>query len=357
MYSKKCIMVVNDEKTLAETMALMLENEGYNVKVFTDSRKALATLRKGLQVEFIITDIQMPWINGFQLAEEAANIIPEAKAIFLSGQITQATRVRARELSVFTVLEKPVHFSELLENITKGLQDSNSLKIAKENTAPKLLIIDDHEPMLDVLSDYFTSRGFQVNTAVSGRESIEKAAREDYQLAIVDIGLPDMNGVDVIRELHQRRPALAIYAYTGEALSNEMGEALKAGAREVLRKPMSLNKLAECIECKEREFEEQKRKKEQVEQQQSQWQQLPCCYRFRVKGKTLVRKYRKALVTMLLTGLCIGFAIWGLITYQETQLRRKKLPQEKSKIDKMIYLMEQGEKYLNRDEQRELLRK
>ena len=144
MCSKKNLMIVDDEKTFAESIGFMLEKKGYSVSVFTDSRKALASLKNGLQVELIITDMHMPGINGMQLANKAADIIPGAKAILLSGQITQATSDRAHELGVFVVLEKPVHFPELLENIAKGLQE---IKTAKVNATPKLLIIDDHEPM------------------------------------------------------------------------------------------------------------------------------------------------------------------------------------------------------------------
>ena len=68
----------------------------------------------------------------------------------------------------------------------------------------KILIIDDNENILETLSDVLKEKGFKVKTAETGNQAIQRADEEFFNLNLVDMQLPDMTGIDVLREMKRK---------------------------------------------------------------------------------------------------------------------------------------------------------
>ena len=107
-----------------------------------------------------------------------------------------------------------------------------------------ILVVDDEELILRLISDFFgVMKGHTVYTAADSNEALAKARRYKPQIALLDIMLPDVHGVDLLRQLKQELPnikAIMITAVDDEAIAQE---AMDAGAVAFVTKPLNLNYL------------------------------------------------------------------------------------------------------------------
>ena len=111
----------------------------------------------------------------------------------------------------------------------------------------KILLIDDEEDFLAVMSDRMEARNMQVSTASSAKEGLEKAASGNYDAVILDVMMPEMNGIDALKILKEKNPDLEVILLTGHATIKQGIEAMKLGALDLLEKPADINALTEKI--------------------------------------------------------------------------------------------------------------
>jgi DNA-binding response OmpR family regulator len=124
---------------------------------------------------------------------------------------------------------------------------------------PTLLVIDDELLLRDVLLDYLTRQGYLVLQASNGHKAIEIARQNKIHLALVDIKMEGMSGLDVTVELKKLDPSMIVVIMTGYPSINTAITALKSGAAEYIVKPFRLDELTRIIkknlETLETEFE------------------------------------------------------------------------------------------------------
>ena len=119
------------------------------------------------------------------------------------------------------------------------------------DSTPKILVVEDFEDLLRLVASYLDSRGYHVLQAANGKVAIQTARREKPQLILLDIRLPDLNGVDVVKELRKlsRTKRVPIVVWSAEAGSTPQREMLRrAGISDYIQKPTSLKELNTVIE-------------------------------------------------------------------------------------------------------------
>jgi two-component system alkaline phosphatase synthesis response regulator PhoP len=116
-------------------------------------------------------------------------------------------------------------------------------------TIPRVLVIEDEAGLRLTLSDRLVSEGYAVETAADGAVGLERATREPYDLIVLDIMLPRMNGFDVCREVRQRGVTTPILMLTarGQVVDKVVG--LKLGADDYLTKPFETIELMARLEA------------------------------------------------------------------------------------------------------------
>lgn len=107
----------------------------------------------------------------------------------------------------------------------------------------KLLIVDDEELLCESLHDIFQEKGFDVITANNGHEAIHKAKHLAFNIAFIDIKLPDMDGITLLRELKKKYPESIYIIITAHATRQNAISALKAGADGYFLKPIVIEEL------------------------------------------------------------------------------------------------------------------
>ena len=111
----------------------------------------------------------------------------------------------------------------------------------------KVLLVDDEGEFLEALSQRMTSRGMEVTTTTSAREAIKKVEEGSFDAVILDLMMPEMDGLEVLQTLKQKKPDIQVILLTGHASVAKGIEAMKLGAMDFLEKPADIKELTEKI--------------------------------------------------------------------------------------------------------------
>ena len=111
----------------------------------------------------------------------------------------------------------------------------------------KVLLVDDETEFTSVLAERMETRGLQVQTVDNGRDAVRKIEEETYDAVILDMLMPDMDGIETLRRLLEKNPDLQVILLTGHATLEKSVEAVKLGAMDFLEKSADLQKLLDSV--------------------------------------------------------------------------------------------------------------
>ena len=121
------------------------------------------------------------------------------------------------------------------------------------NNMTKILVVDDDKEFCASMTDILEAKGYAVESENSGQAAIANVKGKSFDVVLMDIKMPGMNGVEAFKQIKKIRPKTAVIMITGFSLEDLIKEALAEGAFGVLRKPLDIDKLIEQIElAKER---------------------------------------------------------------------------------------------------------
>lgn len=113
----------------------------------------------------------------------------------------------------------------------------------------RFLIVEDHIGMADQLAKGFSDRGYSAKLVANGEEGLFEALEIDYTLAVVDLGLPGMSGLELIKRLRKSGSALPVIVLTARTDVETIVQAMEAGADDYLKKPVYIEELFAHIEA------------------------------------------------------------------------------------------------------------
>ena len=111
----------------------------------------------------------------------------------------------------------------------------------------RVLVVDDEPSLLKAIATILEDAGFQVVTAANGREARARASEHQIDLLITDLGMPEEDGIELVRRLKTERPGLRIIAMSGTYGPDLLKAAQLLGADSTLSKPMTASQLLDCI--------------------------------------------------------------------------------------------------------------
>ena len=111
----------------------------------------------------------------------------------------------------------------------------------------RVLLVDDEEEYLEIMSERMRARDIEVTTSTSAREALNMIATESYDAVIMDFMMPEMNGIEALKVIKEKNPEMQIILLTGHATVEKTVEAMKAGAMDLIEKPADLDALSEKI--------------------------------------------------------------------------------------------------------------
>jgi two-component system response regulator PilR (NtrC family) len=122
----------------------------------------------------------------------------------------------------------------------------------------RILVVDDDESIRKVLTTILEDEGYTVDTAKNGKEAVKKSQEKFYNLALIDIRLPDMEGVKLLTTMRDTTPKMRKIIITGYPSLQNAVEALNRGAHAYIMKPFDMNKTLEMIKEQLKKQEEEK---------------------------------------------------------------------------------------------------
>ncbi len=265
--AKQPVLVIDDNVSTLHILERWLLKWGMEPTLASHSANALATLRRGPRqgerFALTIVDNEMPGTHTRALVDEIAE---EYERLHLHGRIVLLSSGEPynpdhmHRLGVAARLLKPLYEQELLEAITKALdnpEDSPRPQTQKASNGGRrlnILVAEDNEFNRELLAHLLGHRGHTTVMATNGREALDLRERLAVDLMLVDIHMPEMDGLELVRRIRKneplddRSPRTPIIALTALARPGDRDLCLEAGMDDYLTKPLRADELWAAID-------------------------------------------------------------------------------------------------------------
>jgi CheY-like chemotaxis protein len=223
----------------------VLEKEGYRVLAAKDGDEAFrVSLESGGSLDVLLTDVLLPGINGVDLMLLFEAQWPKIKTILFSGQPDGAPGLPEGKAGT-PFLPKPFSRETLLRTLGLVLASASSSE-ASSQRRQAILVVDDEPSIGKLLKQFLASLGYEVRFAATGREALALIEKAPPDLVLLDIYMPQVNGVEVLKRLRASWPdelPFGVIILTGSRDEPLLQQTFLLGAFEVLLKPVSLEQL------------------------------------------------------------------------------------------------------------------
>ncbi len=260
------VLVVDDSATNRQILEEMLRRHGIRAVTVSSGADALDRLRRsseaGRPFRLVLTDANMPALDGFALAEKIKTDhgLAETVIMMLSSSDAPGDAARCERLGITTYLTKPVKDSELFDAILLALgvaargEKGASLNGEEAAARPlKVLVAEDSLVSQKLVLELLKRQGHQATVVDNGRQAVAAAESDRYDLLLMDVSMPEMDGLDATVAIRAREKStgrhLPIIAMTAHALKGDCERCLAAGMDEYVSKPIRAARLFEKIEA------------------------------------------------------------------------------------------------------------
>lgn len=250
------LLVIDDDRLHCDLLHMALARHGYQVSTATSGREGVALFRQ-LRPAVTLLDLRMPDMDGLAVLKEIRTIDPRAGVIMLGGGATEELENHARKLRVTDFFRKGLSLDVLIGAVHRVAQqarrdgsnaDSGSGEIKEPAAEEHILVVDDDVMARDLLVRFLALRGYRVRAAQDGREALRLVEESAPDLVILDLAMPEMNGVELLQALAARDYAGRTMILSGHQNDPLLAEAWALGPQEVLDKPLDLERALMAVQ-------------------------------------------------------------------------------------------------------------
>ena len=269
------VLIVDDNATNRRILKDMLTNWGMSPTTVSGGELALQTLAdaddEDDSFQLVISDVNMPGMDGLKLAQAIVekSLMNPASVIMLTSGARPNDSVGLRTIGVTLHLFKPAKQSEIYDAVVSSLSETG-VAIDQEPVATnsstdaslselKILLAEDNLVNQKLALGILAKLGHRVTVANNGKEALEMISESTFDVVLMDVQMPEMDGLAATRELRRRESAsgshLPVVAMTAHAMKGDRENCLAAGMDDYLSKPIRLkdvaNKLTELFQGRE----------------------------------------------------------------------------------------------------------
>lgn len=229
------ILVIDDDPSLRLTVTVNLEEEGYTVLEAEDGRAGVDVVEAGESVDLVLSDIRMPRMNGVETFQAIRAMRPEVPVVLMTAFAQEALILEAMAQGVFAIVIKPFD-TQLLHRV-----------IATALKAPRVLVVDDDPLMRETLVGGLEACHVYALSAESGSVAAEALSESAVDVAVIDLVMPEQDGLECAERLAQVQPDLNIVLMTGHNAPDMIREASARGLLTILNKPFDVRELVRIV--------------------------------------------------------------------------------------------------------------
>ncbi|MGD0908735.1 MAG: response regulator, partial [Candidatus Acidiferrales bacterium] len=264
------VLIVDDNRTNRRILEQMLVRWQMNVDSAESGEKALEILvdarAKGVPYTLMLTDMHMPEMDGFTLAENIRQKaeLSTATIMMLTSAGHRGDGAQCQKLGIAAYLLKPVRQVELREAIALALEGKRqkggtplitrySLQDARGSVSSlRVLLAEDNPVNKKLASRLLEKRGHRISLAANGREAFDAVQNHGFDLVLMDIQMPEMDGFEATAAIRdwekQNGKRVPIIALTAHAMKGDKERCLAEGMDGYLSKPIDANELDALLE-------------------------------------------------------------------------------------------------------------
>ena len=260
--SDRRILIVDDNATNRRILTAVLGGWGMVPRAADSAHQALGWLRGGEHFDVAILDMQMPEMDGVMLAREMRGL-PDGDKLPLVLLSSLGQREVTSEKKLFiAALTKPVKPSQLFDVLAEIFKDAEAPTPAPTRVVPKpvvertgqalrVLVAEDNAVNQKVALHMLAALGHRADVAANGAEALEALDRQPYDIILMDVQMPEMDGLEATRRIVTEHPDRSarpwIIALTANAVQGDREACLAAGMDDYISKPIKKEDLAGAL--------------------------------------------------------------------------------------------------------------
>ena len=248
------LLLVDDEEEFLLATSQALSRRGFEVTAAPNGVTALDKIAEDA-FDVVVLDVKMPDINGLEVFNQINSRRPDLPVIILTGHPSLGDAFHTSKQGIAEYMSKPVEIDELARRAKKAVAEAARRagvdKPSPAEEAPaegiSVMIVDDEVDLLDSLRRIFTRRKMNTFTAESGPKALEMLQEELVDVMVLDVKMPGMDGLEVLRRVKQKYPSIQVLLLSGHPSVEAALEGVKLGASEYLKKPADVDQLVGTI--------------------------------------------------------------------------------------------------------------
>ncbi len=261
------VLVVDDNATNCRILQELLVNWGLKPTIVCSGPEALKAMKtahdEGEPFSLVLTDNMMPEMDGFTLVEQIQKSpqLVGATLMMLSSADRQENAERCHELGMKGYLTKPIRRAELLSAILtavhavpspEGEITNSRHSVERTDTRLRILLTEDNLVNQKLAVRLLEKRGHNITVANNGREAIEAIEREQFDVLLMDVQMPEMDGLEATKLIRENEREtgrhIPIVAMTAHAMKGDRERCLEVGMDGYISKPLHPTELFEVVE-------------------------------------------------------------------------------------------------------------
>jgi DNA-binding response OmpR family regulator len=245
------VLVVDDERLMRDLLGALLTRHGHDVITAASGPEGLELFRTH-RPQLTILDLSMPDMDGIAVLKRVRVIDAHAAVVVLTGTGTDDLEHQARQLGVTDFLKKsfsPDVIVAALDRATRHVaQSSTSAVPGPASAEASILVVEDEPNSREMVTQFLVNRGYHVRAAQDGAEALFMVQEQAPHLIVLDLYMPGVNGIEVIKALKRRDFRGSIIVLTGSQDEKLLEQALELGSVDVIGKPVDLDRLMLAID-------------------------------------------------------------------------------------------------------------
>ncbi len=241
------VLILDEDVRVREFLYDLISEVGFGVLTVPTGSEVLERLKKE-RPHLIFIDDSPGEYSGFLLARKIREFDKDIKIVILGKNADLDEKESLlKESGIAAYLNKDFDNPETIKAILSILKQETHLKPETQKKWGRILIVDDELENRQTVSSFLRRRGFEVETAASGEEGLEKVRHNPFDVILLDITMTGMDGLLTLKRIRDMKSNAKVVMVTGLQNKGILDEAKALGACDYLIKPFNFNLLESCL--------------------------------------------------------------------------------------------------------------